>query len=179
MGFRILGQAKIQKPFSMSPVRIGKKPILYLKSNPPKTRHDFSSLILIPPFFSPKVFQTMKRFAFLLIVALHAALAAMLYAAPPTTEPPAFKTEVGPLPDEDVLLGRIVFLHSLTSIDIYKGRADIIHNGQFHFMQGQGGFDKYGALEFLESPTGNAVTILPDGSCDLYLDGHSYRFNPE
>jgi hypothetical protein len=120
----------------------------------------------------------MKK-TFLLVIGLHAALAAMLTAAPPTTEPPTVKTEVGPLPDEDVLLCRVVFLHSLTSIDIYKGRADIIHNGKFYALEGRGGYDQYGAVEFLQSPTGNNVVILPDGSCDLYLDGVQYRFSPE
>ena len=111
----------------------------------------------------------------LLPVFMFAILAALLCAATLNATP----TNHGdPLPDEDVLLCRVAFLNDLTQIDIYKGRADIILNGLFYALTGTGVVDRYGAVELLESPTGNAVVILPDGSCDLYLGGIQYRFTP-
>lgn len=111
----------------------------------------------------------MKRTATIAAVVLHIALAAVLYAS--TTNPD--------LPPEDVIVKRASYLNQGCQVDIYQTRADIALNGQTYILTGTAETDRYGAVSLLESPTGNAVTILPDGSADAYLNGVQHRFEFE
>ena len=113
----------------------------------------------------------MKKVTFLLVIALHFALAGILYAA--TTEP---KTTLSP---EDTQIARADFPKQNAFVCLYKSGGEIALNGRTYTLQGETSTDRYGACELVESPTGNAVTILPDGSCDLLLNGVQYRFQPE
>jgi hypothetical protein len=113
----------------------------------------------------------MKNVKTALIIALHFALAGILYAA--TTEPS------NTLAPEDTKVASAEYPEQNAFICLYKQGGEVALNGRTYTLQGETTVDKYGAAELIESPTGNAVTILPDGSADIYLNGHSYRFNPE
>ena len=114
----------------------------------------------------------MKK-TFLLVIGLHFALAGIIYATTTNTEP---ATALSP---EDTQIARADFPEQNAFICLYKQGGEIALNGRTYFLQGETTVDKYGACELVESPIGNAVTILPDGSCDLFLNGVQYRFQPE
>ena len=115
----------------------------------------------------------MKKVTFLLVIGLHFALAGILYATTANTEP---TTTLSP---EDTQIARADFPTQNAFVCLYKSGGEIALNGRTYTLQGETTLDKYGACELVESPTGNAVTILPDGSCDLFLNGVQYRFQPE
>ena len=103
------------------------------------------------------------------ITFLFASLAGLLYAAA-NTEP------TKPLPPEDTLVAKADFPAQDAKIQIWQTRADLLIKDVPYTLYGNAVTDKYGAVELLEGPTGNNVVILPDGSCDVYLNGVQYRF---
>lgn len=113
----------------------------------------------------------MKR-GTILAIALHLALAAILYANT-TTEP------TKPLPPEDTLIAKADFTAQDCQIQIWKNCANVRIGSDFYTFTGTAQTDKYGAVELLESPTNSAVTIFPDGSADVFLAGVRYQFDFE
>jgi len=114
----------------------------------------------------------MKK-TFLLVIGLHFALAGIIYATTTNTEP---ATALSP---EDTQIARADFPNQNAFICLYKSGGEIALNGRTYTLQGETSTDKYGACELVESPTGNSVVILPDGSADLFLNGVQCRFQPE
>ena len=113
----------------------------------------------------------MKR-GTILAIALHLALAAILYANT-TTEP------TKPLPPEDTLIAKADYPSQNCQIQIWQSRADLLIDGKAYTLTGTATRDKYGAVELIESPTGNAATILPNGSADVVLNGAQRTFEAE
>lgn len=114
----------------------------------------------------------MKKVLF--IVGLHFALACVLYAATNSTEP---KTTLAP---EDTQIARADFPAQNAFICLYKQGGEIALNGRTYFIEGQTTVDQFGgAAIIVDTLTKNAITILPDGSADLYLNGVQYRFSKE
>lgn len=113
----------------------------------------------------------MRKFTPVLITLMFATLGGILYA---TTATEPTKT----LPPEDTLIKAADYPAQNAQIQVWQTRADIALNGKPYTMYGDAVTDPYGGVTLLESPTANAVVILPDGSCDLYLGGIEYRFTP-
>ena len=114
----------------------------------------------------------MKK-TFLLVIGLHFALAGIIYATTANNEP---TTALSP---EDTQIARADFPTQNAFVCLYKSGGEIALNGRTYTLQGETTLDKYGACELVESPTGNSVVILPDGSADLFINGVQYRFQPE
>lgn len=108
----------------------------------------------------------------LIAIALHLALAGIVFGHV-LTEP------TKPLPPEDTLIAKADFTAQEAQIQIWKVRADLLISGKPYTLTGDAITDQWGGVTLLESPTGNAVTILPDGSADVQIGGTVYRFEPE
>ena len=107
----------------------------------------------------------------ILAIALHFILAAIIYANA-TTEPTN-------LPPEDTLVAKADYPNQGCQIQIWQSRADLLLNGKPYTLTGTATTDEHGAVELLESPTGNTVSIFPDGSADVLLAGVRYQFDFE
>ena len=108
----------------------------------------------------------------LLAICLHLVLAGIVYAAT-ATEP------TKPLPPEDTLIAKADYPNQNCQIQIWQTRADLLLNGKPYTLTGTATRDEHGAVELLESPTGNTVSIFPDGSADVLLAGVRYQFDFE
>ena len=108
----------------------------------------------------------------LLAICLHLVLAGIVYAAT-ATEP------TKPLPPEDTLIAKADYPNQNCQIQIWQTRADLIISGKPYTFYGDSTTDQWNGVSLLESPTGNAVTILGDGSADVNLNGQTYTFTAE
>lgn len=100
-----------------------------------------------------------------LAFALHICLAAVIYAA--TTNPT--------LPPEDTVVFYGVYQN--TQIVLYQSCGEIAINGRTHILQATTVSDEFGGFVCLESPTGDFIEVLPDGSAKARIEGQEYQFD--